>query len=182
MKEITNYISEKLKLSKTSAGKYKPDYMFELKKWIKEQLKEQGPNADLNGVDVSNFQYLDNLFNDIRKEYAIQNIDISQWDVSNCTNMECMFYGCDEFDCDLSNWDVSKVTTMQGMFSDCKHFKGTGLDKWDVSKCEDFRSTFLECAALDVDLDGWEIKKDAQVTSATFVHCGLKQLPKWAKK
>ena len=41
------------------------------------------------------------------------NCQISNWDVSNVTNMEGMFYYCKEFNQPLNNWDVSNVTNMK---------------------------------------------------------------------
>ena len=37
---------------------------------------------------------------------------IEEWDVSQVTNMEQLFYNQAEFNEDLSGWDVSKVNTM----------------------------------------------------------------------
>ena len=44
---------------------------------------------------------------------------ISNWDVSNVTNMRDMFYGCKSFNQDLSQWDVSKVKDNKGIFNKC---------------------------------------------------------------
>ena len=44
------------------------------------------------------------------------NQDISNWDVSNVTDMALMFDGT-SFNKDISNWDVSNVTDMGWMFS-----------------------------------------------------------------
>jgi len=42
--------------------------------------------------------------------------DLSNWDVSNVTDMGDMFVGVSSFTSDLSNWDVSNVTNMTNMF------------------------------------------------------------------
>ena len=44
------------------------------------------------------------------------NGDISKWDVSNVTNMSCMFDYNSQFNGDISKWDVSNVTDMSNMF------------------------------------------------------------------
>ena len=44
---------------------------------------------------------------------------LENWDVSNVTNIECMFYDCKNLDCDLSNWDVSNVTKYDNIFYKC---------------------------------------------------------------
>ena len=48
------------------------------------------------------------------------NQDISNWDVSNVTDMYAMFEGCRSFNQDISNWDVSKVKYNTHMFFICK--------------------------------------------------------------
>lgn len=47
------------------------------------------------------------------------NQNLSNWDVSNVTDMRFMFYYCENFNNDISKWNVSKVTDMYFMFSDC---------------------------------------------------------------
>jgi surface protein len=41
---------------------------------------------------------------------------LENWNVSNVTNMEAMFYGTTLFNQPLYNWNVSQVTTMDYMF------------------------------------------------------------------
>ena len=83
----------------------------------KEQLKQLINYAfkhniyDLNFIDTSEITDMSWLF-----EYISCNFDISNWDVSNVTDMNNMFYCCWNFNCDLSNWNVSNVTDMGGMF------------------------------------------------------------------
>ena len=45
------------------------------------------------------------------------NSDLSDWDVSNVTNMRNMFDSATSFDQDLSSWNVSNVTNMTNMFN-----------------------------------------------------------------
>ena len=47
------------------------------------------------------------------------NQDISNWNVSNVTDMTGMFDGCESFNQDLSDWNVYKVKFNRGMFKDC---------------------------------------------------------------
>ena len=58
--------------------------------------------------------------------------DISNWDMSNVTNMSFMFWHAQSFNQPLNKWNVSNVTNMAGMFKDATSFNQP-LDKWNVS-------------------------------------------------
>lgn len=158
MKELNQYIIERLKLNKNDKAIIKPNYKpktsKQLRKLLKKLLKERGPNADLNDIDVSN---IDDMSPEIISKGAgmsiiglfdeldPHNIDISKWDVSNVENMDRMFANCENFDCDLSLWNVKKVKDMQYMFANCESFAGVGLDDWKVSEDCYTEGTFLNC-------------------------------------
>ena len=57
---------------------------------------------------------------------------IGEWDVSDVTDMDKMFYDASSFNGDISKWDVSSVTIMSAMFTGATSFDGD-LSKWDVS-------------------------------------------------
>ena len=46
------------------------------------------------------------------------NQDISNWDVSNVTDMRSMFYVAQSFNQDIGSWNTSNVTDMSYMFYD----------------------------------------------------------------
>ena len=58
--------------------------------------------------------------------------EISNWDVSNVTNMNGMFYEAKLFNQPLNNWNVSKVTDMELMFDSATSFNQP-LNNWNVS-------------------------------------------------
>ena len=49
---------------------------------------------------------------------AIFNQDISCWDVSNVTDMRCMFHNS-YFNHDISGWDVDNVEYYNNIFDKC---------------------------------------------------------------
>ena len=59
---------------------------YELRGLIERRIKEQGPNCDLNDIDVRKVTDMSNMFRN-----TIFNGDISQWDVSNVMSMYGMF-------------------------------------------------------------------------------------------
>ena len=141
MKKITTYINERLqlgkKLSKTQQYIYFPKTRKELLQLIND-ITENHENNDiinLNMIDTSKIDDMSTLF-----ERNTNNYDISEWDVSNVTDMSYMFYKCKNFNSDLSKWDVSNVTDMHFLFNDSKFDKN--IDNWNVSNVKDMRSAF----------------------------------------
>ena len=166
----------------TKSVKVQPKTKGELKDLIKLELVRQGPDADLNHIDVSQITDMSYLFN----ELGPGNLKIDKWDVSNVTNMswmfafckkfnadlskwgtrvsnvidiQSMFLGCEEFDCDLSDWNVSNVVNMNGMFTFCSSFtgqstSGIGLSCWNTSNVADMTGMFDYCESL-IELPKW---------------------------
>ena len=122
---------------------FHPKTKNELIDCIKEQLKIQGPDANLNIIDVNKITDMSYLFNGL----DIRNIDISEWDVSKVLNMSCMFDGCKSFNSDLSKWNVKNIKYMSYMFSECKKFN-SDLSKWNVKNVKYMDDMFYGCKSL----------------------------------
>ena len=162
MKHLNTYITEyivKKKLDKFIDSEkhynYYPKSRKELINDIKELLSKD--IYDLNCIDTSKIIDMTSLFDIDNYDKPLNNIDISNWNVSNVKYMEFMFYGYENFDCDLSKWDVSNVEDMYSMFSDCESFEGKGLENWNVSKVEDMQNMFKNCKKLNCDLSDWDV-------------------------
>ena len=153
MKSLKSYIQEKLviKKNKNISYKYFPETKEELQDIIKQRIKEEGNEVDLNDIDVSQITDMSKLF----KETNF-NGDISKWNVSNVTNMCCMFYSCQEFNKDISKWDVSNVTDMSYMFYYCEAFN-QDISNWDVSNVTDMSRMFFRCESVNQDRSNWDV-------------------------
>ena len=131
-----------------------PKTKDELKKIIIERIKTDGPECDLNDIDVSDITDMSYLFDAALNLYVGRvfpnelfedfNGDISQWDVSNVENMYAMFNCCKKFNGDISAWDVSNVVNMESMFFDCRNFR-RNLDKWNISNVKYMHGAFFNC-------------------------------------
>ena len=76
---------------------------------------------------------------------------ISDWDVSNVTNLSYLFDYATIFNEDISNWDVSSVTNMNSMFRYATSFN-QDLSSWDVSNVINMSSMFNYATSFDQDL------------------------------
>ena len=115
MKTLQQFITEKILINKNSKIEYiyHPKTKDELEDIIKQKIKSEGNECDLNDIDTSNITDMSYLFAD-----SDFNGDISKWDVSNVTDMEGMFR-FSKFNGDISKWNVSNVTNNTNIFDSC---------------------------------------------------------------
>ena len=130
MRTLSNYIDEAIKIGSSVANisvyTCHPKSREDLENILCERVSKEGPNCDLNDIDVSKINDMSWLF------YSTDfNGDISRWDVSNVKNMEYMFY-CAKFNGDISGWDVSNVKDMSSMFS-YSNFN-QDISNWEISE------------------------------------------------
>ena len=75
--------------------------------------------------------------------------EIANLDTSNVTNMNKMFYYCQELTTlDLSSFNISKVTDMSYMFYYCQKLTTLDLSNFDTSKVTNMESMFRYCYGL----------------------------------
>ena len=100
MKTFKEHILEKLKVGKTeNKTVYRPNTKEELVDLLIKEIKVNGPKCSLNHIDTSNITDMSDLFRGGEQmQYwsghpilAKFDGDISDWDVSNVTDMSRMF-------------------------------------------------------------------------------------------
>ena len=118
MKTLKQHINEALKIGKNlsewSSYSCQPTTKDELIEIIRDRIRKEGYDCDLNDIDTSLITDMSYLFGQ-----SPFNGDISKWDVSNVKNMRSMFEQS-KFNGDISNWNVSNVDNMGRMFSNSK--------------------------------------------------------------
>ena len=134
MKSLNTYISEGGFFKNVKAEMITPKGKQELIKIIKDTISKEGPNCNLNFINVSNITDMSGVFSNSKF-----NGDISEWNVSNVKNMVYMFANS-SFNGDISKWDIRNVKNMAGMFYNST-FNGD-ISGWDVSKVENMGSMF----------------------------------------
>ena len=146
MKRINQYVIEKLKLSKSNLKNTTECTLFpttkkELVGMIKEEINQNGNECSLNHIEVNKITDMKELFS-VSFSLSKFNGDISEWDVSNVTDMSYMF--CDShFNGDITNWDVSNVKDMYSMFEDSKY--NGDIANWNVLSVKSMANMFKNC-------------------------------------
>ncbi len=110
-------------------------------------------NGNLSNWDVSNVTNMGFTFNS-----TAFNGDISNWNVSNVSNMAFMFSFNKAFDGDISNWDVSNVGNMISMFASATAFN-RDISNWDVSKVTHMTTMFSNATVFNQDISNWDVSK-----------------------
>ena len=128
-----------------------------LEQLIRETIKKDGPNCDLNFIDTSNITDMSRLFGDPAFNRDLQefNGNISKWDVSKVQNMRGMFFDS-PFNGDISEWNVSNVNDMQSMFYGTPF--NENLSRWDVSNVEYMQGMFFG-TPFNGDISNWNVSK-----------------------
>ncbi len=135
-----------------------PPSKDELRSIIEQELKQQGPDADLNFIDTSFITDMSYLFRrsydkdrvDDSVVFYIRDIKIDSWDVSNVTNMYAMFSGQMHFNCNLSHWDVRNVKNLDFMFHGCSKLR-CDLSGWKPCTKHISWVTFDGCDCMPIE-------------------------------
>ena len=173
MKNINQYVTEKLKINKNilkvgTKHTLFPESKNELIKMIKEEINRNGNKCSLNHIDVSKITDTSYLFS--LSAFNKFNGDISEWNVSNVEDMRCMFHETD-FNGDISGWDVSNVEDMSRMFLKSKF--NQPLNNWNVSNVENMEGMFQE-SSFNQNISMWKINPEC-VTHSMFGNCNIKE-------
>ena len=102
--------------------------------------------VSLEYLNTSNVTNMNNMF------YGCNNlklIDLSSFDTSQVTSMKYMFNTCSSLtSLDGSSFDTSNVTDMEGMFYDCNNLTSLDVSNFDTSKVNNMRVMFNNCSSL----------------------------------
>jgi surface protein len=91
---------------------------------------------------------------------------ISDWDVSDVTDMGQLFQYKESFNEDLSRWDVSNVTNMSDMFYAASSFNQP-LNSWKTSKVNNMSCMFCDAFEFNQPIDGLDV---SSVVSMSVLH------------
>ena len=116
---------------------------------------------------------------------SLTSLDLSNWDTSNVTNMEAVFWGQKSLTTvgNFSKWNTGNVTNMRDLFAGCENlkFNNTALDnlaKWNTSNVTNMRALFanmekqkdLSC------VQNWDTHKVQDMSYMFFQDADLKNV------
>ena len=103
-------------------------------------------SLDVSSFNTSNVTYMECMF---IKCTSLTSLDLSNFDTSNVTNMDCMFYNCSSLtSLDLSSFNTSKVTTMIQMFYNCSSLTSLDLSSFNTVNVKHMDCMFYNCSSL----------------------------------
>ena len=115
-------------------------------------VEAEATYGHISDWDVSQVTDMNKLF----YQFGDFNENISLWDVGNVTNMMNMFHGAKRFNQDLSRWQVGNVTNMYAMFCDARSFN-QDISRWQVQSVEDMKNMFASATSFNQDLSNWQV-------------------------
>ena len=120
--------------------------------WLSNPASAMEIYGNISEWDVSNVTDMSYLF-----QYAYSfNDDISEWDVSSVTDMSYLFQYAYSFNQDIGNWDVSNVTTMKELFAQAWVFN-QNIGNWNTSNVVDMESIFQHALEFNQDIGNWDV-------------------------
>lgn len=131
--------------------KYKPKYIT-FKDSLVTDLSEETGMLDTSLLTSMRGMFFSTLTT------KVENVDVSEWDTSNVTDMAQMFRESKIKNINMSKWNTSKVTTMNQMFRSCSLLETINISNFDTSSLENFSDVFSRCPKL----------KEIDLSSATF--------------
>ncbi len=111
----------------------------------------------LETLDTSNAKTMAAMFQQCK---GLVSLNLSNFDTSNVTDMNHMFYGMSVDSLDVSNFDTSNVSTMTSMFAHCEKIETLNLSNFNTEKVTSMGSMFYICKALkSVNLSSFNTEK-----------------------
>ena len=120
--------------------------------WCLDSVEVERIYGHISDWDVSDVTNMSRLF--LNEQNFNENI--SNWDVSSVTNMESMFKGASAFNQPIGNWTVSSVTNMCGMFENASVFN-QHIGNWNVSSVTNMSDMFERASAFNQPIGNWTV-------------------------
>jgi surface protein len=123
-------------------------------------------NQPISDWDVSNVTNMNGMF-----KFSPFNQPIGNWNVSNVIDMQYMFWANSAFNQPIGNWNVSNVIDMQYMFKSASSFNQP-IGNWNVSNVTNMQSMFSVATSFNQPIGNWNVSNVTNMTQM-FYNSGL---------
>lgn len=135
--------------------------------------------VDLSDFDTSNVTDMCFMFHNCER---LKGIELNNFNTSNVTDMSSMFEYCKALaQLDLSNFNTSRVVNMCNMFSGCSNLTMLNLSSFNTSNVVNMNYMFFDCKSLTSIYISNEWKPN-NVRSAGTVFTGCHALPSFSSE
>lgn len=169
MKQLTSYIKEDFKLSKTTKiNNIVPETLEDLGDIVYDRYMKNPYYLDLRDIDIRNiddFHYIEREING-----------------HNYAGLFCQFKKVRVID--ITGWDTTYVTDMAFTFCGCSKLQEIkGIENLKVFNCGNFKSMFYNDSQLQsLNIEKWNINQDIlQNSDFMFYNVPKKLIPSWYK-
>jgi surface protein len=116
-------------------------------------------NMDLVATDSPDLSNVTDMFEMFRFcESLVGNSSMNNWNVSNVTDMNRLFFNANSFNQNISSWDVSNVMDMTWMFiSTSSGIFNQDISGWNTSSVTSMNGMFQGQPNFDQNLASWDI-------------------------
>ena len=125
-------------------------------------------NINLSNFNTSNVTNMSSMFKDCNK---LTGLDLSNFDTTKVTDMSYMFSNCRSLtSLDVSNFNTTNVTNMYYMFSLCSSLTSLNVSNFNTSKVTNMGGMFSFCSLTSLDLSNFNTSKVTDMCSM-FSNC-----------
>lgn len=129
----------------------------------------KGTNLDLSNFDTSQVTDIEYMFSNC---YKLTSLDLSSFDTSNVTIMRSIFNSCSNLtSIDLSNFNTGNVTNMGTMFQSCSKLTSLDLSNFNTNNVTNMSGMFNGCNALtSLNISSWNTSNVTNMSNM-FSYC-----------
>ena len=142
---------------------------------INKDVQRWSSNSDVKKVICAKDTLFPENCKDMFSNYRAEEIDLSNANTSNVTDMSFMFEFCNAKSIDIKSFDTSNVTTMRGMFQSC-YVESLDVSGFNTSKVTDMCAMFNSCSVKSLDLSSFDTLNVTDMRAMFFSASSLKSL------
>lgn len=117
-------------------------------------------------IDTSNIRTMSEMF---YVNSSLKNLDVSNFDTKNVTDMTSMFQSCQALITGLSDFDTSNVSNMNSMLRNANNFNIKDIENWNTSKVNNMSGMLASITKLtSIDISKWDKSNVTNISSMFY--------------